>query len=81
MLIEMNRYSIKTSLQNHLGEAAAWAASGTQSGVLAIMPAQGQVGNPRLSRQEQGSPAADFIFCQLSCQESAAECLENVIVS
>lgn len=81
MLIEMNRYYIKTSLQNHLGEAAAWAASGTQTGVSVIMSAQGQVGSPRLSWQKQGSTPADFVFCQLSCQESAAEALENVIVS
>lgn len=56
MLIEMNRYYIKTSLQHHLGEAAGWAASGTQPGVLAIMPAQGAGGQPKAFLAGTGQP-------------------------
>lgn len=72
MLIEMNRYSIKMCLQNNLGEAAAGAASSTQSAVVASRPVQGQVGNPGLPWQERGSrnPAAG-ISCWLLISSSA----------
>lgn len=56
MFIEMNRHSIKLSLQKHLGEAAAGPARSIQSGILAIMPVWRQVGNPGLPWQEHGSP-------------------------